>query len=105
MILRCVRSSLPLYGLFAIIDFARTGPTPGSLSSSSALAEFISTNCFACANLMAVAGARRFRRRSRLCECRQREEQSQADRGQVMLPSHHDPSAAEPERNCDRKIL
>src|SRR6266851_9288011 len=44
MILRWLRSSLPLYGRLAMIALARAGPTPGSLSSSSAVAEFISTN-------------------------------------------------------------
>src|ERR1700730_5451925 len=44
MILRFVRSSFPLYGRPAMIALARAGPTPGSLSSSSGLAEFISTN-------------------------------------------------------------
>src|SRR5882762_1941345 len=44
MILRFVRSSLPLYGRLAMIAWARTGPTPGSLVSCSAVAEFTSTN-------------------------------------------------------------
>src|ERR1700730_2339665 len=44
MIFRFVRSSFPLYGRPAMIALARAGPTPGSLSSSSGLAEFISTN-------------------------------------------------------------
>src|SRR5713101_4326928 len=51
MILRLVRSSLPLYGRLAMIALARAGPTPGSLSSSSAVAEFISTNSPGCSDL------------------------------------------------------
>src|SRR5712691_2738816 len=43
-ILRFVRSSLPLYGRLAMIAWARAGPTPGSLVSCSAVAEFTSTS-------------------------------------------------------------
>src|SRR6516225_3009902 len=75
MILRCTRSSLPLYGLLAMIAFTRAGPTPGSLSSSSALAEFISTNCPACADLVAAV------------------EFGELD-GQTTVQAHYNPSAA-----------